>query len=71
MTRLIITREKIVGLLSKSLIEFGYPDATKEKCSVIYDEYKAGKRFPDVSHGVLSAFAESQLKEIEEQGPLP
>lgn len=68
-----ITKEYICAGLSKSLIEFGYPDATPDKMADIYDAFKTGKRFPDLPHNILGGFAESQLKEVAEllKGELP
>lgn len=68
-----ISREKIIASISKSLIDFGYPDADTEVCGQIYDAFKEGKRFPDLPHGVLGGFAESQLSELQSAlgGTLP
>lgn len=59
-----ITKEYICASISAFLIDFGYPDATPDKMAAIYDAFKAGKRWPDLPHGVLGGFAERQLEEI-------
>lgn len=68
-----ITKDYICAGISAALIEYGYPDATADKIATIYDQFKAGQRFPDLSYGVISGFAESHLKEIEDilREPLP
>ena len=60
-----VTKEYICDGISKSLIEYGYPDATQQVIAEIYDAFKAGKRFPELPHGIVGGMAESQLKEIE------
>lgn len=59
-----ITKDYICNGVSRALIEFGYPDATPDKIAIVYDEYKAGKRFPDLSFDIIGGFAESQFKDV-------
>lgn len=68
-----ITKQQICDAISRSLVEFGYPDCTPEMIGEIYDEFKAGKRFPDLPHGIIGGMAESQMKEAYEalEGKLP
>jgi len=60
------TKQSLCEGISKSLIEYGYPDASPQVIAEIYDAFKAGRRFPELPHGIVGGFAESQLKEIEE-----
>lgn len=68
-----ITRAEITEAIAKSLRDFGYPDVTSDMIDTIYGEFAEGKRFPDLSHGVIGGFAEGQLKDIQEAlgGDLP
>lgn len=61
-----VTKQYICDGISKSLIEFGYPDAAPAVIAEIYDAFKAGKRFPELPHGIVGGFAEAQLKEVAE-----
>jgi hypothetical protein len=63
-TRSIYKLDDAMESVAKSLREFGYPDATAEKMRAIYDAWEAGKRFPDLPHGILGGFAESQFDEV-------
>lgn len=67
------TKHTICDAISHSLVEFGYPDCTPEMIGEIYDDFKAGKRFPELPHGIIGAMAEGQLKEITDDlyGKLP
>jgi len=61
-----VTKEYICDGIAKALREFGYPDCTAEMVGDVYDAYKTGKRFPDLPHGIIGGFAESQIKEVED-----
>jgi hypothetical protein len=50
--------------VARSLREFGYSDVTAGMVQEIYDAYAAGKRFPDLPHGVIGGFAESHFDEV-------
>ena len=63
-----ITRKRICDAIAKSLVDFGYPDVTAKMIGEILDAYVEGKRFPDLPHGVIGGFAESQLKEVADAG---
>ena len=49
--------------IARNLREFGYGDVTGAMVREIYDQWKTGKRFPDLGHGVVGGFAESQFAE--------
>lgn len=50
--------------VARSLREFGYPDVTAAMTREIFDAWEAGKRFPDLPHGVIGGFAERQFDEV-------
>ena len=50
--------------VARSLREFGYTDVTAKSVREIYDAWLAGKRFPDLPHGVIGGFAERQFDEV-------
>lgn len=52
--------------IAHNLREFGYGDVTWEMIREIYDAWAAGKRFPDLPHGVIGAFAGEQFQEHHE-----
>lgn len=58
------TLDDAMGSVAKSLREFGYPDVTAKMVREIYDAYESGKRFPDLPHGVVGGFAESQFNDV-------
>ena len=62
------TKQQICEAVSKSLVEFGYPDATPDLITDIYDAYKGGKAEKDMPHGILGAFAYKHLADFEEAG---
>ena len=65
-------RQRLINAISKSLIEYGYPDAKPAMIAEIYDAYKAGKREFDLPHGIVGQFAGEQLREFTSDGtPLP
>ncbi|MBN7755450.1 hypothetical protein JYP46_01320 [Nitratireductor aquimarinus] len=66
-----ITKAKICNAISRSLIEYGYPDASPEVISEVYDAFRDGVRFPDLPHDVIGGFAEKQLQELQDIRPLP
>lgn len=55
--------------VAKSLWDYGYPDVTAMMIREIYDQWKTGKRFPDLPHGVIGGFAESQFEEVKDALP--
>lgn len=63
-----VTRDEVVRSVSRGLIDFGYPDADETMISEILDSWLAGKRFPDLPHGVIGAFAEDQFKQLDAAG---
>lgn len=49
--------------VTKSLVEFGYPDTTPAMVREIHEAMKAGKEIP---HGIIGRFAEGQIKDYPE-----
>lgn len=49
--------------IAKSLVEFGYPDATASMVWDCWEAFKAGKFESEMPHGVIGRFAFSQLGE--------
>ena len=58
------TLDRAMEAVARSLREFGYSDVTAKMTREIYDAWKDGKRFPELPHGVIGGFAESQFSEI-------
>jgi hypothetical protein len=56
--------KKVFTAIAKSLVEFGYHDCTAEMVSDVYEAMKDGKKdYPDLPHGVVGAFAKSQIND--------
>ena len=49
--------------VARNLREFGYPDVRGPMIREIYDQWREGKRYPDLPHGVIGALAERQFEE--------
>jgi hypothetical protein len=62
-----MTFERAMESIAKSLRDFGYRDVTAQMISEVYDAWVAGKRgHEELPHGVVGAFAESQIAECAE-----
>ncbi len=53
--------------VARNLREFGYPDVTGQMVREIYDEWLKGKRWPELPHHIVGAFAERQFEENAEK----
>jgi hypothetical protein len=53
--------------IAKGLREYGYPDTSPAMINEILVEYRTGKRDLELPHGVIGAFASSQLDELYDQ----
>lgn len=56
-----------MNAVARNLVEFGYPDVTGKMIREIYDAWLAGKRWPDLPHGIVGAFAERQFEDNKEK----
>ncbi len=56
-------RKQVYEAVAKSLREFGYPDTTGAMIKETHDAMLEGKTGADLPHGVVSRFAEDQLKD--------
>lgn len=60
------TRQDAFEAVAKSLREFGYPQTTADMVSKCWDAMAEGKKDLEMPHGVVGAFAYSQLNENKE-----
>lgn len=63
-----INKAQVADAISRSLVEFGYPDCTPAQMTDVIDAYVDGKRGHDLPHDVLGIFAERQLNDLVEIG---
>ena len=63
-----LTKNMVCEAVSRSLYDFGYSGITGAMVGDILDAWVAGKRFPELPHGVIGAFAEEQFKGLQDQG---
>lgn len=49
--------------VAKSLVEFGYPDCTSKMVQDVHEAIRAGKPENKMPHGIVGAFAYSQVNE--------
>jgi hypothetical protein len=63
-----ITKAEVASVISRSLVEFGYPDCTPEKMTEVIDAYLSGRCGHDLPHDILGNFAERQLDDLAENG---
>ena len=68
MARKTTTKSQLCNAIARSLREFGYPDALGEMIEETMTAWLAGKRFPDLPHGVIGAMAERQFQELADAG---
>lgn len=60
------TRRDAFKAIAASLRDFGYPDASAEMASDVYDAIVAGKSGADLPHDIVGRFMESQINEVRE-----
>lgn len=58
------TQQTAYEAVARSLREFGYPDAA---AAMVADTHKAMLEKAPIPHGIVGAFAESQMKEVWER----
>lgn len=66
------TYQEVYESIANSLVEFGYPGVTPSMIEETYNAMSEGKTgHTELPHGVISAFAEKQIKEAMVRDLLP